>query len=142
MTAIGHCVYLARCEMFVKIGITARVQTRMRCLSTSSPWPVTLVAQIEAHGGADAKEIERRLHDRFFGLRVRGEWFREEGELSDLTAAVARTNDPRANRRIAGRWLGYEPPQDPLLKTINRLRALGKAALREERHHDGSKGAT
>ena len=55
----------------VKIGLSGRVQDRIRELASVSPVPLKLRAIIKDGG----RETELSLHDRFSHLRLHGEWF-------------------------------------------------------------------
>ena len=75
-------IYVIKCGEFYKIGYTSGrcVEPRIRALQTASPHKLQLIDAWE--GDTDS---ERRIHERFSGLRVRGEWFRlSERELSWL----------------------------------------------------------
>jgi len=73
-------VYVMRCEQFIKIGWTTNVSLRLKHLSTSNPFPITLLGQAEADRGC-----EMELHEMFREFRSTGEWFElPEGELEAL----------------------------------------------------------
>ena len=66
----------------VKIGITDRMQNRIRGLQTASSNPVVVVAWIMGN-----QEME--LHKRFGKMRVRGEWFNLSEEMRTYISKVA-----------------------------------------------------
>lgn len=63
-------IYVVRCGYRVKIGFTSNLNQRMHSLSTANHRPIELLASWPGN-----KADERILHERFSGLRVRGEWF-------------------------------------------------------------------
>jgi len=66
----------------IKIGFTERtVADRRRQLQTSHPDTLVLLAIIEGD-----ERLERDLHKRFAGFRLKGEWFRRCPELLDFIA--------------------------------------------------------
>jgi hypothetical protein len=66
-------VYLIKAESGeYKIGYTVDLISRLRTFSTAMPRPLTLVHFIQTN---DMAALERSLHVRFAGKRVRGEWF-------------------------------------------------------------------
>lgn len=69
-------VYLVRCGVFVKIGFTGDVLTRLLTMQTGTPFHLELLASFP---GTERHEAE--LHAQFASLRERGEWFRYEGDL-------------------------------------------------------------
>lgn len=76
--SLPDAIYVIECDGHVKIGITAgSVKKRMKVLSTAHHRELKLLATIENVPG----ELESRLHQRFAEYRVRGEWFKLEGEL-------------------------------------------------------------
>ncbi len=62
----------------IKIGIAegTRLDRRLKQLQTASPLPLRLLGIIE--GGSD---LERRLHEKFAGCRLEGEWFSAAPDL-------------------------------------------------------------
>lgn len=69
-------VYVIGYGPYVKIGISLNIDERMAAIQTSAPEKLQLYAIID---GWLAEE--KALHRRFAGCRLRGEWFRKEGEL-------------------------------------------------------------
>lgn len=65
----------------VKIGCSADPWKRCHTIASSSPYPVTVIAQWP---GSHAEE--RELHSRFAGLHAHREWFRVEGPLAEFVA--------------------------------------------------------
>ncbi len=69
----------------VKVGFTGgHIENRLRDLACVSPHELRLLATMLGGLGE-----EQALHIRFAPLRVRGEWFRHEGELAELIAELA-----------------------------------------------------
>lgn len=63
----------------VKIGVSAKPDQRLREVQTGNPHPLEL-ALIVPGGYA----LERRLHQQYAPIRLRGEWFKLTQELVDL----------------------------------------------------------
>jgi hypothetical protein len=70
-------VYFAETEGLVKIGLSAHIAFRLEDLRCACPFEITL---LHFERGYERRD-ERRLHRQFDEYRVRGEWFRCEGEL-------------------------------------------------------------
>lgn len=69
----------------IKIGRAVNVEKRLRCMQTSVPEALRLLAT-----SAGGPTEERALHRRFLGHRVRGEWFRPAPELLEFIASLER----------------------------------------------------
>ena len=65
-------VYFIKSGDFVKIGVSENIAKRLSQMQVHSPWPCEVVG---VWRGKTAKE-ERRLHQIFHLLHLRGEWFR------------------------------------------------------------------
>lgn len=77
-------VYLIEAQIGVlKIGCSARPETRLKTMAVNSPTPLRLVA---IWPGVTADE--RALHAKFADNRFYNEWFRIEGELAEFVANV------------------------------------------------------
>jgi hypothetical protein len=63
----------------VKIGFSVRHSVRLSTLQGASPDALTLLGVIPG-----TMQLERKLHQRFKAYRVKGEWFRVEGELANF----------------------------------------------------------
>lgn len=83
-------VYFVRAGDNVKIGFTINLQARLRQLQTGATEGLELLGTIPC--GADR---ERLIQLSFARYRVRGEWFRIEGDLADFIHS-------RFHRRIDG----------------------------------------
>lgn len=81
------CVYFVQCEQFVKIGVACSASERIRDLQVANPFELKTLAVLPS---LFATTMERDLHRRFKHLRVRGEWFRYEGELERYIEKVRR----------------------------------------------------
>lgn len=69
-------VYFLRCNEFVKIGYSTRVDHRISNIETSNPYPVELLKKMPG-----SVEDERAFHVRFYEYHHKLEWFRYEGKL-------------------------------------------------------------
>ena len=63
----------------IKIGYSDDPLARLEDLQTAHHEQLRLLMTI-----ADNGTMEMQLHERFADLRIRGEWFRSEGELEDV----------------------------------------------------------
>ncbi len=78
-------VYFLRAGEFVKIGKTSgNPSSRIAILQTGCPFKIDLVAW--EFGGLDR---EKELHQRFCGLKAHGEWFKDDGELSEHIMSIS-----------------------------------------------------
>jgi hypothetical protein len=66
----------------IKIGFSISVETRIRTISTTSPFPIELIGDMEG-----TLEDETRLHSMFADYRLNGEWFEPNGKLLDFIEA-------------------------------------------------------
>lgn len=85
-------VYFVEALGFVKIGRSVDVDSRLKSFATSLPVEPKLLGTVP--GGLDdqGRSVEAVFHERFAHLRVRGEWFRHEGELAVFTATLRADN--------------------------------------------------
>lgn len=81
--AFPGLIYVIQCGDFpiVKIGHTKsdNLQKRFHTLQGGNPFRLKVLTYFEGE-----IEQEKALHQRFWGLRVRGEWFRLEGSLVEF----------------------------------------------------------
>lgn len=89
------CVYFIRCGEFVKIGIATSVRVRIKALQTSSPLELKAEGFIPLGSDEQGYRLERELHRRFNGYRVRGEWFRYCPEIAEYIAQHAQAEETR-----------------------------------------------
>ena len=85
-TATGW-VYFITCEELnaVKIGLTlGDPEQRLRTLQTGSVYKLELLGLIPCASSSEARRLEQELHYLFLPLRIRAEWFRQDGRLLDL----------------------------------------------------------
>jgi hypothetical protein len=95
-------VYFIRSEAgFIKVGKAVDVESRLAELQGGSPHTLTVLA-VEPGGRA----LESALHKKFAGLRVGGEWFRDDLEIRAYISGLqafcppVRTTPRRAKRRV------------------------------------------
>lgn len=70
----------------LKIGFSAEApEKRLRSLQTASPHDLQLLALVRG-----SRRDEQRYHALFSDLRVRGEWFRDNGAIRDHFAEMLR----------------------------------------------------
>jgi len=67
----------------VKIGFTTDIDHRLGSLATGHSGKIELIALIEG-----SRSDEKALHRRFKDLRVRGEWFKFQGDLKKYVAGL------------------------------------------------------
>lgn len=85
-TAYYHdCVYfiLDAKSNAVKIGVSHSVTERMIDVQVGNPNKLKVIAVITLRD-SEQGDIEGELHRRFRHFRMRGEWFRYEGELKSF----------------------------------------------------------
>jgi hypothetical protein len=68
----------------VKIGTSEYVDRRIRDLARVNAGRIDLLAVIDGH-----LHVERFLHEKWSHLRLHGEWFRLDDDLSEFIAAVS-----------------------------------------------------
>jgi hypothetical protein len=79
----SYVYFIAAGRGAVKIGFAHDVESRLQALQTSSAEELVLLHYME---GTTADE--RRLHEKFAELRIRGEWFRHEGFLAEFIVTL------------------------------------------------------
>jgi DNA-binding XRE family transcriptional regulator len=91
-TEVRKGIYVAGFAQYVKIGISTNVYERVAVLQT--PEEMKVYAILDGW-----TRQERELHRRFAEYRLRGEWFRHEGELAKWVIKVStnRTLNEGAN---------------------------------------------
>jgi hypothetical protein len=75
-------VYFVRMEADpypIKIGYATSIQRRLNNLRCSCPYELTLI-----HFQPGSPKDEKAFHEAFDYLRLRGEWFTNDGELADF----------------------------------------------------------
>ncbi len=92
-------VYFVEGAGAIKIGTSTDVRSRLSTLQIASPYELTLLVTIPGD-----HERERALHDRFDRERLRGEWFRGDGELRMLVQMLSewRGNDVACTALVDG----------------------------------------
>lgn len=83
-------VYFVRAGNDIKIGFSVTPKKRVHALQIGCPINVELLAIIPG-----TIDIERELHRRFFGLHVRGEWFRADNDLLSYIQSVREEGIPK-----------------------------------------------
>ena len=68
-------VYIIETNNKYKIGIAGDLSNRVRQITTSSPYQVTVLYYHKMNSRKSAIEKEKLLHDKFSTKRLRGEWF-------------------------------------------------------------------
>lgn len=99
-------VYVATSEGRTKIGIAGEVALRMRQLTNGSGAEVVLVASRPFSTRVSAEAIEAKLHRRFHGGRLHGEWFSTKAEK--VVAALESLEDPNLH---CDEWAPGMPPE-------------------------------
>lgn len=79
----GFFVYFVVDEgfRFCKIGRTVELKKRLGQLQHACPMFLKVEHFVKVESWVAAGRLEKRMHERFSGQRVRGEWFLLEGEL-------------------------------------------------------------
>jgi hypothetical protein len=92
-------IYFIRCpdagaiKIGTAYGILARAFARLSTMQSGCPLDLELVAVIDGGGREEAE-----LHQRFAALRIRGEWFRYEGDLKAHVEQFPRPVKPYGTR--------------------------------------------
>lgn len=76
-------IYFVQCNNYIKIGNSTNPRKRLSDMQTASPYKLKLLKTIPG----DYAE-EERLHKKFRGIRVNGEWFCAEKRLLNYIAKV------------------------------------------------------
>lgn len=90
-------VYFVECPATnaIKVGVSSNVAARVASLQTANSTPLTILLTIPGD-----REQESRLHGRFRHERVSGEWFRNDGDLRKLIAALCDLPEERRAEAI------------------------------------------
>lgn len=98
-------LYILQCQEFYKVGVSKDFETRIKSISTSNPFEITIVHTIDFDLSQDAKIAEKIAHQQLFdmGLHVKLEWFKGEKdviiEVCESSARVAKNKERlRSNR--------------------------------------------
>lgn len=85
-------IYFIRGGDAIKIGFTSKedVQARLSNLQTASAVPLELLAEIDGD-----KAEERRLHQMWRELHIRGEWFEAGADLMEYIDELNGARPPR-----------------------------------------------
>lgn len=68
----SNCIYLIKCDKYIKIGIAYNVQKRFKTLQGANAFPLELYFHKKIN---NAGELERRLHLKYDKYRHHHEWF-------------------------------------------------------------------
>jgi hypothetical protein len=84
------CVYLIRCEEYLKIGVAGYLAHRLMSLQVGNPFELTAVAYRKFDNASMADAAEALLHKQFASARHRGEWFviSDEAAIEALRAVT------------------------------------------------------
>ena len=100
MPSLAQFVYFISDGDAIKIGLSKTPKGRLRTLQTGHPRELVLLASLEG-----SRRLEREIHERFANLRLRGEWFRDDGEIrkwlrSSPNATLTREQSERPNATL------------------------------------------
>ncbi|SDC05576.1 Meiotically up-regulated gene 113 [Bradyrhizobium brasilense] len=73
----GANIYVVGFGPYIKIGYSTDLRRRIEDLECRLPEPLVIHATFPG-----SRKIEAALHGKYDGLRLRGEWFRNEGPLA------------------------------------------------------------
>lgn len=79
---IAACLYVMRCEHFIKVGISSDVARRLAGLQGANPFPVKLGTKFRFADRQYAALAERACHSLFASTQVFGEWFNVEYDVA------------------------------------------------------------
>jgi hypothetical protein len=95
MTKVGF-IYMVACHDHVKIGYATSMRDRLSTMQVGNPYPIRHLNTFKTD---DMEGTERRLHDRFWAYRARGEWFKMPSRLIARLAALETIDGLRVERR-------------------------------------------
>lgn len=89
--ANGEFVYVVKCGIYYKIGMTNDIRNRMNILQCGNPYEIQLVWAVRKK---NAKYMEEGLHEALAQFNHRREWFiLNEEFVSDLKEFVEKYED-------------------------------------------------
>lgn len=97
---------------FVKIGYSKNPKKRIQSIQTGCPFPLTILRTEK--GNVDH---EKRYHDKFKKFNTYGEWFKIEGELSELLG-VKKTNISKNKEKEHNKYVDNKNQLDNEFKSI------------------------
>lgn len=84
----------------VKVGKAKDVQTRLAALQTGSAVGLELVGNILCESDKAAYELEKHIHENFYNLRARGEWFRYSANLRNFIQGCEQKDPEKVLRAL------------------------------------------
>lgn len=72
----------------IKIGRAKDLSKRMQALQTSSPARLKLIKSVQVEGEVEAQVLEKSLHQKFWEIRLAGEWFKAEANLIEYVSQL------------------------------------------------------
>lgn len=102
-------VYLIRSGRFLKIGISAAPEERLRHVTTNSPLSTELLYYF-----AGTEEDEASLHCRFRHLNVHGEWFKYDRTIREAFAERLIERGGHNGKGFVSVSAGWIPSEDSL----------------------------
>lgn len=140
----GGFIYFITDGEALKIGFSGAPDQRLRDLQAASPRELRIMAKF--HG---KMSDEQALHQKFGHLRLRGEWFKDNGEIAEHIESLAAKKpdhpdfdfDPKKysfplHPRVFGRWLAEQTvSNDIFIRTAEATRLsidqVGRREFRE-----------
>lgn len=92
-------LYFITDGMYVKIGVSGDIKSRLNQLQTANPLPLKLLLSVEYGQG-----LEIHYHNKFKHSRVKGEWFRLTPDIIEEIELLISDNE-----WVALTYLDYEP---------------------------------
>ena len=87
-------VYFIQCGDWIKIGVTTNLCARMEALASSNPHQLQLLGHMPG-----THKLERELHRKFAGHRLRYEWFSASPEILAYVQAFTSKAEPQRRER-------------------------------------------
>lgn len=83
----GGCAYLigSRDLKYVKIGYSRKLTDRITAIQNSCPFDIEILAIVTSH---KPRKTEKKLHYKFSGYKIRGEWFNLTEEIEAFIEEV------------------------------------------------------
>lgn len=79
-------IYLIKAGDYTKIGIASDIDKRVRQLQTGNPLPLEVIFTCNVD---NAKDIESKLHIKYYKVRMVGEWFKlSDADIEEIKTSI------------------------------------------------------
>ena len=103
----------------LKIGKADDVDDRLSSLQTGNPNPLIILHTIKCRSDWHALDLEKKLHERFDALHIRGEWFKYDLKLfqqcfnEDFNFEPKKKREPLIRNTVYGEINLFDPKTAP-----------------------------